>query len=126
MRASRSLSSPGANSSRRSGAIVEGSLRGLLVRDELGAVARRRRALEDLAGLGLAVEIERVLLALKAQVEQLLDLGELLGVRLGDRQQLAPVDAEGLEGPRVGVLVGLVADDQVRDRLPATGLSVIS
>jgi hypothetical protein len=67
----------------------------------------------DLAGIGEVVGAEGVLLEVQSLIEQLLDLGEPFGVGLGDWQCRAPLDAERFECFGIGVLAGLVPDDQV-------------
>jgi hypothetical protein len=76
------------------------------------------RPLVDPAGLGEVVALNVYCLRCRPMLEQLLDLGEPLGVGLRDRQRRTPVDPERLQRLRVGVLVRLVADDQVGDRRP--------
>ena len=113
-----SLSSPGPNSSGRSTAISIGTPSGACsVVSSVPSFDGDGPLKTFAASLSWSM-LNVYCLLLQSLVQQRLDLGEALRTGLRDRQELVPLHAERLERLRVGVLVGLVAHDQVRDRRP--------
>jgi beta-N-acetylhexosaminidase len=78
-------------------------------------IVEGRAALEDLAE-PRAVQPEGILHLIDPFVLKRLDLGVLAGVRVRNRQRLAPIHAQALQRLGVDLLVHLVPHDQIGDR----------